>query len=79
MTLGFVPLVPGVLAKGSKSRTAPAPSDAFESAESRLNSPVPEPHVHKDSTITVERQGDTITHIRVQCGCGHVTELKCEY
>jgi hypothetical protein len=29
--------------------------------------------------VTFERQGETITHIRIQCGCGQVMELKCEY
>lgn len=29
--------------------------------------------------ITVEKDGDRITHIHVQCTCGKVTSLRCEY
>lgn len=29
--------------------------------------------------ITFQRQGDQITHIRIQCSCGQVIELNCEY
>jgi hypothetical protein len=89
MTLAFVPLIPGALRKsetgsGSSARVKPTSAGnanaPFESASSKLNSePAPEPHIHRDPIITLERQGDTITHIRVQCPCGQVTELKCNY
>jgi hypothetical protein len=43
-------------------------------------SPAPPAHVqHGPPKVTLEKQGDTITHIRIECGCGQVTELKCEY
>jgi hypothetical protein len=29
--------------------------------------------------ITCQREGDRITHIRIQCACGQVIELACEY
>jgi hypothetical protein len=29
--------------------------------------------------VTLQRDGDRITHIRVQCGCGQVIELECSY
>ena len=29
--------------------------------------------------ITLQRDGPTITSIRIQCACGHVMELECEY
>jgi hypothetical protein len=29
--------------------------------------------------ITLERQGDRVTRITVQCPCGRVTELVCSY
>jgi hypothetical protein len=42
--------------------------------------PSPVPHVqHGPPKVTVEREGETITHIRIECGCGQVTEIKCEY
>ncbi len=33
----------------------------------------------KQPAITLKRDGDTVTSIRVQCGCGHVIELNCVY
>jgi len=40
----------------------------------------PAQHIaHGPPRVTVERQGETITHIRIECSCGQVTELKCEY
>ena len=29
--------------------------------------------------IMLQREGQTITRIRIQCACGHVMELECEY
>ena len=43
---------------------------------------------HTDSTdkkkscepkVTVQREGDRITSIRVQCGCGQVMDIACVY
>jgi hypothetical protein len=34
---------------------------------------------HGPPQVTLEKHGDSITHIRIQCGCGQVTELKCQY
>mgnify|MGYP003351691884 CR=1 FL=1 len=79
MTLAFVPLIPGALAKGENAgptRLKPL-STNFEPTKAKAE---PEPaHVHREPKITLERQGETITHIRVECGCGQVIELKCDY
>lgn len=32
-----------------------------------------------DPTVTVERVGDRVTRIQVQCSCGEVIELSCVY
>ena len=29
--------------------------------------------------VTLQRNGDQVTSIRIQCGCGQVIELNCEY
>jgi hypothetical protein len=29
--------------------------------------------------LTLQRQGDAVSVIRVECGCGQVIELKCVY
>lgn len=38
------------------------------------------PHQHPDGAqVTLTRSGERITGIRVQCGCGAVIDLQCEY
>jgi hypothetical protein len=37
------------------------------------------PHAHDEPTVSVERDGDRVTRIKVQCPCGNVIELACEY
>jgi len=40
------------------------------------------PGVHSGEaqpTVTLKRDGDRVTHIVVQCACGQVMELACEY
>ena len=94
MTAAFVPLVPGTPAAANQTTfitrvkpiSAPAPA-SFEPAlpakfkpESAAPAPAPAPHIpHGPPKITLERQGEIITHIRIECSCGQVTELKCEY
>ncbi len=34
---------------------------------------------HGKPVVTVERDGDRVTSIRVQCGCGDTIELDCLY
>ena len=29
--------------------------------------------------VTLEKDGDQVTQIKVQCGCGHIIELNCVY
>jgi len=29
--------------------------------------------------VTVQREGDRVTHLRVQCSCGQVLDLACVY
>jgi hypothetical protein len=32
-----------------------------------------------EPAITLQREGDRVTHIRIQCACGQVIELACLY
>ena len=32
-----------------------------------------------ESTVTLKRDGDRVTHIIVRCTCGRAVELACEY
>lgn len=39
-----------------------------------------DPHTHAGTPeISVEKDGDRITHIRVRCSCGLVTRIECGY
>lgn len=43
-----------------------------------------DPHPHPPApaaapTVTLVREGDRVTRIRVQCPCGQVIELECAY
>jgi hypothetical protein len=90
MTAAFVPLVPGSLRTAESfgaSRLKPisgAAASTFQpGAPATLKTEKPSAAAthtdHGEPKITLERQGDTITHIRVQCACGQVIELKCQY
>lgn len=82
MTDTFVPLIAGgIRPAGSKDparlKSASSSTPAFTPATPPKAEAAPQKHC--EPKITVERQGETITHIRVECGCGEVIELKCEY
>jgi hypothetical protein len=34
---------------------------------------------HGEPTMTLEREGDRVTRIKVQCPCGNVIVLDCDY
>ena len=90
MSAAFVPLVPGVnLAAnpGAPTRLKPIPAGAPAKFEPTIptshkseTAAAAVPHIqHGPPKITLERQGESVTHIRIECSCGQVTELKCEY
>jgi hypothetical protein len=33
----------------------------------------------KEPQVTIEREGDRITRIKIQCSCGQLIELNCAY
>jgi hypothetical protein len=39
----------------------------------------PPAHDCPQPKVTLQRQGDVVTAIRIQCSCGQVIELKCMY
>lgn len=53
--------------------TTPAP------AASALVAHDPPPAVAHDPVVSLEREGDRIRLIRIQCSCGQVIELDCVY
>ncbi|HEY1171682.1 MAG TPA: hypothetical protein VGH19_09950 [Verrucomicrobiae bacterium] len=36
-------------------------------------------HQHNSPQVTLQREGDRVTGIRVECGCGQVVMLNCVY
>jgi hypothetical protein len=61
-----VKLVPGTSAVPAFKPAAPAAPSAT-------------PHVHAQPLITLKREGDRVTTIRIECTCGQVIELACQY
>ncbi len=78
----FVPFHP---TKGLNSAKATEPGQfvpVTSQAASALRSPAPvapKPHDHGQSKVTLQKEGDLVTHILVECACGMVTEVKCVY
>ena len=85
MSQGFVPFsasAPGVRPAEAGARpkvVAGSKVDpAFRSiAESSLPAVVTPPAA-PDPKVTLERDGDRVTRIKIQCVCGHTIELACE-
>ena len=85
----FVPFGPGTLAStrasGGAANLKVMPKDSATQAFSPLQTS-PGAHQHGaggstmgQPTLTLQRDGDKITGIRVECACGQVIELACSY
>ena len=58
------------------SSPASSGNTAFLTAKQILATPG---HAHGELNIDVKRDGERISQIRIQCRCGEVIELDCEY
>ena len=58
------------------SSPASSGNTAFVTAKQVMGAPS---HVHGEVNIEVKRDGERISQIRIQCRCGEVIELDCEY
>ena len=82
---GFVPTLPPNPAPPSPAppagNTAPAAAiPASPPAAAVAMSPAKDPHpAHGKPIVTLQREGDKVTRIRVQCGCGEAIDLDCLY
>jgi hypothetical protein len=84
----FVPFDPLPNA-ASKAAGAPPSLKVVPKAEAGAAfAPMPLPtsaHAHSAANaaarpvVTLQREGDRVTGIRVECGCGQVIELACSY
>jgi len=62
------PFASGKTVPAANGRPTPAPSAPAAPAQ---NCPPPK--------VTLQRQGDVVSSIRIQCSCGQVIELNCVY
>lgn len=59
---------------------APAAASPGSKPASTAFAPMGGAHVHQGQPkVTAEKEGDRITKIRIQCTCGQVIELDCQY
>jgi hypothetical protein len=65
---GFVPFN----LKGAVAKTSDVPAKDSPA-------PVHSPETCANPSVSLQRTGDVVTSIRVQCGCGQVVELACVY
>jgi D-serine deaminase-like pyridoxal phosphate-dependent protein len=77
----FTPLTPAAITSGGG--TTIASSSAFKplpapTAAAGATSAAPGACAAKPA-ITLQRKGNTVTSIRVQCGCGQVIDINCQY
>ncbi len=87
-TESFVPLTAAPLAAGPrKFQVGIMPRDGhfrpFQALERKPLGPgetaLSDEKVYCEPRISVQREGDRVTSIRVQCTCGQVMELACVY
>jgi hypothetical protein len=95
MVESFVPLLPVATPTGEskpssyrlKVMPSTQTSESFKPIEPRpAVPPATIPHACAPTSVanarpivTLEREGDQVTHIRIQCACGQVIEIECEY
>jgi len=83
MSDSFVPLIRAPVPSGEagalhlKVLTEAEAKTAFEPLPA--GRPEPPATTCRHPSVTLQRQGDVVTGIRVECGCGQVIELVCAY
>jgi hypothetical protein len=83
----FVPLAPAAslpresvfAAIDTKAPADAAARPAFEHLLATSADPSRSPGNCAKPSVTLKREGDVVTGIRIQCGCGRVTDLSCIY
>jgi len=82
MDNAFTPLFPaagpGSSSPDLKLRPAGEASAGFQPVKPSGANP-PANHAPDKPVITFERNGDRITQIKIQCSCGQIIELACDY
>jgi hypothetical protein len=57
------------------------PEKNFQSLGTLRSAPAPAASENKtcEPRVSVQREGDRVTHLRIQCTCGQVMDLACLY
>jgi hypothetical protein len=74
MSAEFVPFLQSMNARAA----APAQSGDFSPLPQNSAAVPPSPR-HGDVKVELKREGDRVSQIRIQCRCGELIELACEY
>jgi hypothetical protein len=69
----FIPLVPTPNAVRANNPASSAFTPTLPA------SPPPGPEPCSKPVVTLQRQGEIVSGIRIQCGCGQVVDLACVY
>jgi hypothetical protein len=78
MTPGFAPLtLPAAPVAAAGTGTRPIPG--FRPLVVQAASVPAAPAAGVEPKVTIERDGDRVTCIIIQCPCGHTIELTCVY
>jgi hypothetical protein len=81
MSESFTPLTPALLASGGKlSAASPtAASRAFQPLTAPGNSGAAPGNCAAKPSIILLRKDNVVSSIRIQCACGQIIELNCQY
>ena len=63
----------------SSAPSAPSSSGTAFLSKAAAAAATPAVHLHRQVNIEIKRDGDRISLIRIQCRCGELIELDCEY
>jgi hypothetical protein len=81
----FIPLLSSVksnLPGGAAAAFTPIASASGNSGALSLAAKqliAPAGHAHREMSVEIKRDGERISQIRIQCRCGELIELDCEY
>ena len=81
----FIPFVPktakvaGPATSASKKTRSEEPSAQFRLLNTHTHAQVAASNAIAQPVVTLQREGDRVTQIRIQCVCGQVIDLECVY
>jgi hypothetical protein len=78
----FIPLFPSARSSHAPSFSSVAtagPASSNTAFATKAASVATAGHVHRQVSIEIKRDGERISQVRIQCRCGELIELDCEY